>query len=39
MKKPYQKPVIVRTEVIESRATVCAKSGEPCRANGGPIWS
>lgn len=39
MKKPYEKPAIVCTEKIESRAAVCVRSNEACRVQGGPIQS
>jgi hypothetical protein len=37
MKKPYEKPAIVHTERMESRAVVCVKSTDVCLP--GPIAS
>ena len=30
MKKPYEKPAIIHTERIETRAAVCVKAVEAC---------
>jgi hypothetical protein len=38
MKKPYEKPAIIHTEVIETRAAVCAKGLDQCIPFG-PITS
>lgn len=36
-KKPYETPRILMTETIITRAAVCSKTDDSCRANGGPI--
>jgi hypothetical protein len=38
MKKAYEKPAIIHTEMIEARAVTCSKSDESCQATG-PIQS
>jgi hypothetical protein len=39
VKKPYEKPAIVQSQRIESRAVSCARGDSSCQANGGPIGS
>ncbi len=39
MKKPCEKPAIVYSQPIESRAAACCRSNDACRTNGGPIGS
>jgi hypothetical protein len=37
MKKEYEPPRILMTEVLVGRAAACAKGDDSCRASGGPI--
>ena len=37
MKKDYEPPRILMTEVLVGRAAACSKTDDSCRANGGPI--
>ena len=39
MKKPYEKPTIIDSQPLATRATVCCKGDDVCRTQGGPINS
>lgn len=39
MKRPYEKPAVVHSQPIETRAVNCARGDEACRTQGGPIGS
>lgn len=38
-KKPYEKPAVVHTEKVTTRATSCNKGNDACDTGGAPIQS
>ena len=39
MKKPYERPAIVYSEPLATRAVACSRTDDSCRTQGGPINS